>query len=182
MLTNNQVSIISRAFTANNVDYIDPVYVVVLDLHTGKAGKHRGLYFISPEMNLYFGKASGANASIHARFQPHYSKLKVALKKFSQYIPKAAWSFPAGWREGIRRFILDPTSILPEPNSPNFDPTSFEPKFKNGINIDSMPVAIWDLSYLSPKQISDIEKHVLRGSLQPFCNTETHRARNAISS
>ncbi|MCX7594189.1 MAG: hypothetical protein N2235_10575 [Fischerella sp.] len=180
MIPDQYHSLIQQAFAAAGVEYVQPKMTQVVNLYKGTHGRHRGLYYIYPEMNMYFGKASGPKASIHARFQPHYFKLKAAINKFFQYIPKAAWSFPAGWREGVRRFLLDPASILPEPQrrgTVHPDAAAFQPQFKNGINVDAIPVAIWDLSHLTDQQISAIEKNVLRGPLNPFCNTETHRLR-----
>ena len=47
---------------------------------------------------------------------------------------------------------------------------------KYKIDPKKIPVLVWNLDHLTSKQISDIEKEVIK-QLYPYCNTETYKKR-----
>jgi ribonuclease BN (tRNA processing enzyme) len=47
---------------------------------------------------------------------------------------------------------------------------------KHRIDVDTLPVVVWNLDHLSSKDIGRIEKLVIP-SIWPYCNSETHKKR-----
>ncbi len=50
-------------------------------INNNECGNHRGLYYIYPEVNFYFGLAKSKNATIIDRHKKHRAKLDVDLKR-----------------------------------------------------------------------------------------------------
>jgi hypothetical protein len=47
---------------------------------------------------------------------------------------------------------------------------------KHKVDIDTLPVVVWNLDHLTHEQISQIEEAVIP-AIWPYCNSETYRKR-----
>ena len=71
------LSEIRRAFEELGVAWVEPYLTTEGAINRREVGNHRGLYYIYPEVNFYFGKA--ATNTVHNRHKTHRPKLDVDL-------------------------------------------------------------------------------------------------------
>lgn len=152
--------------------FVKPLLTRVKILHSGAAGKHTGLYFIFnklPEnegyIYYYVGIATKGN-TIHKRFQPHYAKLTVNLPamygKLDRLSKETQWQFPKNWRKGVKQHFLKNTDDIPDywigkQKRDILQPANLDwkPEFK--VDIDSLPVMIFNLNGVDAKTIDLLE-------------------------
>ena len=170
----HNLNLIRQVFREQGVDWKPPCWTTEGIINRGQAGKHPGLYWIYPEVNFYFGKA--VTNTIYSRHQTHRAKLDVNLAAlYSTLVEKRQpkWSFPAGWKQAVRKFIIEDTGPIPDhyqktdrgtvvPGVINFPVT-------HRVCVDNLPVAIWDLSMLPGQTISDLEDQII-DTIQPEAN------------
>lgn len=172
---------IKAVFESHNIDYVEPYTTTEGDINRKNTGNHRGLYYIYPEKNFYFGKA--ATNTVHNRHKTHRPKLDVdlgALYSTLKEKKEPKWLFPAGWKEAVRKFIIEDTGEIPS----HFEKTergtvvpgvlNFPVKHK--VDVDNLTVLVWNLEHLTSKQISAIEYDIIV-SIWPYANDETYRKR-----
>jgi hypothetical protein len=174
---------VQQAFINQGVNYIDPVITTVKNLHTGVVGRHTGIYIIFKEapdgtVFYYLGIATKGN-TIHARFQPHYAKLTVNLSAMYgpnlEPRPETRWMFPKNWRKGVKQHFLDNPDDIPDywtgKQKRGVQPINHEwkPIWKQGVDIDNLSVAIWNLSSADAVQIDKIETSLIQ-TLKPIFN------------
>jgi hypothetical protein len=175
---------VKQTFSDLGLEYSNPILTTVKNLHAGAVGKHTGLYIIytdTPEGTkfYYLGIATGSN-SIRNRFQPHYAKLTVNLA--AMYGPntndrakETRWKFPKNWRKGVRQHFLDNPDDIPDywirNQNQGIKPANLDwkPQWKQGVEIDNLPVVIWNLNYLNAQQIDALETALIL-SLKPVFN------------
>lgn len=164
-----------ECFITAGLNVVAPYFTKVKDLHSGASGKHTGLYFIfqqSPAGYIYYytGIATKGN-SIHKRFQPHYAKLTVNLPamygKLDRLSRETQWQFPKNWRAGVKQHFLNNTDDIPDYwegkqrrdilKPANHD---WKPDFK--VDVNSLPVMVFNLTGATPKQIDDLETAFIR--------------------
>ncbi len=157
---------------------------------------HRGLYYIYPEVNFYFGKAESTKGSgtIYHRHKTHRPKLDVNLAAL--YGPpnikcEPKWTFPKGWKEGVAKFLIEACDSIPVHFSKVKDeniekckdaktkcqPENLDFTVNHKVDIDTLPVLVWDLDHFSEEEIYHIETAVIT-TIWPYCNDETYRKRN----
>lgn len=160
-----------------------PYESTVGSLEAGLHGVHRGLYYIYPEVNFYFGKCHSPTATVFGRFyKNHGSKLRANPAEL--YGPPSRKvqpriETPQGWREGVARFIYSDMPEYPEYYR-KVGPRQVEPVIKENrytpvVNIADISVLVWNMSD-DPKTISDVETAVI-AAIEPYCNTETYKKR-----
>ena len=177
-----------QAFAAVGVPYVAPYQTNAKELHTGKSGKHRGIYLLFQTVDnapvfYYIGLAKSPTATIYNRFQTHYAKLTVNLVKlYGTLVQKkeTRWQFPKGWREGIKAHFLSNVDDIPDYWSGRqkhdfIQPINHEwiPIFK--VEIDHLPLLLWNLNHLTPEQIDSLETSMIRAFNNPLFNgAKTH--------
>lgn len=172
---------IKQVFFSHGVAWVEPYLTTEGAINRKETGMHRGLYYIYPEVNFYFGKA--ATNTVHNRHKTHRPKLDVDLATLYS-TPKEKkepkWIFPEGWKEAVRKFIIEDTGPIPDhysktdrgtvvPNVLNF-------KVQHKVDVDSLPVLVWNLEHLDSKTISKIEDDIIT-TIWPYANDETYRKR-----
>lgn len=181
MLTQHQTTTIRKVFEDLDIAWVEPYVTTEGAINRSEVGNHRGLYFIYPEENFYFGKA--ATNTVINRHLTHRPKLDVDLAAlYSTPVEKVEpkWQFPEGWKAGVCKYIVEGIKEIPShwrrvdkklvaPNVLNFP-------VKHKVNVDNLTVVVWNLDHLTSKQISQIEKKVIP-ALWPYCNSETHLKR-----
>jgi len=86
MSVENALSTIRKIFDDHKIKWVDPITATVGEIYRGKAGTCRGLYYIFPDVNFYFGMTnSDTNTICGSRFKPHYAKMKVDLRAMYGY-------------------------------------------------------------------------------------------------
>ena len=176
----NKIEAIRHVFAQLMIDYVEPYLTTEGDINRGLTGRHRGLYYIYPEVNFYFGKA--ATNTVRERHQTHRAKLDVDLKKL--YGPPVVkkqprWSFPDGWRAGVCRYIIEGTDHIPDHFvrvGKQVAPGVLDFPVTHRVQVDTIPVLVWNLEHLPAHTISEIEELVIP-AIWPYCNAETHRRR-----
>tara|TARA_B110000008_G_scaffold237111_1_gene242687 strand:+ start:700 stop:1323 length:624 start_codon:yes stop_codon:yes gene_type:complete len=174
---------------------IEPYYTTEGCLNKGDVGNHRGVYYIYPEKNFYFGlaKSNKPGGTVYHRHLTHRAKLDVDLSKL--YGPpnqkkEPKWQFPMNWKEGVCRYIIEGTSTIPNHFINIYsDEKHTNKKIKSGVKpgvldykvlhkveIDKLPVIVWNLDNFEEKVINDIETKVIT-TIWPYCNIETYRKR-----
>ena len=155
-------------------------------INNNECGNHRGLYYIYPEVNFYFGLAKSKNATIIDRHKKHRAKLDVDLKRLygpSSKKKQPAITFPKGWQEGICKYIIDEVDEIPK----------YYEKLENGyiehsnlffpvkhlINVNQIRVVVWNLHEYSSEKIKAIEDEVIK-TIYPYCNDETYKLRQKL--
>jgi hypothetical protein len=161
--------------------WVEPYQTTEGAINRQEVGNHRGLYYIYPEVNFYFGKA--ATNTVINRHQTHRPKLDVDLAcLYSTPVEKAEakWQFPEGWKEGVCKYLIEGVDTIP----PHFvkigkkrvAPGVLDFPVKHIVDIDTLPVVVWNLDHLTHEQISSIEEAVIP-AVWPYCNSETYRKR-----
>lgn len=159
-----------ECFTATGMPVAKPYFTRVSHLHSGAAGKHTGLYFIfqktdSGYIYYYTGIATKGN-TIHKRFQPHHAKLTVNLPamygKLDRISKETQWQFPKNWRKGVKQHFLNNIDDIPDywigkQRRDVLQPANLDwkPEFK--LDVNSLPVMIFDLASFTPQQIDALE-------------------------
>lgn len=168
-------------FEQQGIDWVEPYATTEGAINRKQAGMHRGLYWIYPEVNMYVGKA--ATNSVHLRHKTHRAKLDVdlaGLYSTPREKKEPKWVFPQGWKAAVRKFIIEDTGEIPshytKTDRGTVVPGVLDFPVKHKVDIDTLPVLVWDLEHLTAKQISAIEDALIE-SVEPYANTETHRKR-----
>ena len=180
---------IKECFYSLDIDYIEPYESTVGKIASKENGNHRGLYYIYPEKNFYFGlSGKSKTATISSgRMNTHILKLRVDLS--SLYGPEnekcqPSKTFPQGWKYAVRKHIINEKTKIPshwiamippegkkkwvKPGCLNYPVT-----YQKTISPEGLKVLVWDLNHLSPKAIKSIEKRVIK-SIWPEANSETY--------
>ncbi|MCP5414620.1 MAG: hypothetical protein H6961_08420 [Chromatiaceae bacterium] len=185
-----QLSVIRGVFAKLGCGWIEPYLTTEGQINRGQAGKHRGLYYIYPEKNFYFGKAESRRGAgtIYHRHLTHRPKLDVDLAAL--YGPpnikvQPKWENPKGFREGVSKYLLKGSPSIP----PHFErfmdengkkkcrPANLDFKFIHKVDVEKLTVLVWDLDDFEEADIKAIESEVIE-RLEPYCNNETYRKRN----
>jgi len=194
----NQLQRIKQIFKDLGYSWVEPQQTTEGAIVRKEAGMHRGVYYIYPEKNFYFGKAQSKkkNGRIYDRHLTHWAKLQVDLSAL--YGPKKIkrqpkWTFPMGFREGVATFLLDGCESIPSHWTLAKDQSGNLIRNDNGksmvmpgviefpvthkVDVDSLPVLIWNLDHLDEEDIKRIEHRVIH-TIWPYCNTETYHRRH----
>jgi hypothetical protein len=175
------VQAIKQVFEQLGFDWVEPYQTTEGAINRQEVGNHRGLYYIYPQVNFYFGKA--ATNTVINRHQTHRPKLDCDLAElYSTPVEKVEpkWMFPEGWKEGVCKYIIEGVETIPShyvkvgkkrvaPGVLHF-PVTYQ------VNVDTLKVLVWNLDHLSAEQISKIEEAVIP-VIWPYCNNETYRKR-----
>ena len=183
----------------NNIDIINsiienyvkkkcvPYYTTEGSINNKECGNHRGLYYIYPELNFYFGLSSKKNATIIARHETHRAKLDVNINKLfgpARKKKEPSLQFPIGWQEGICKYIIDEVDEIPQYFKKTVDgfvePIYLDFSVKHLIDVDKIQVIIWNLNEYPPETIEAIEDKVIE-TIYPYCNKETAILRNKLN-
>lgn len=175
------IDMIKKVFASHGVDWVEPYATTEGAINRKETGNHRGLYWIYPEVNFYFGKA--ATNTVYNRHKTHRPKLDVDLATLYS-TPKEKkepkWTFPEGWKEAVCKFIIEDCDCIPahavKTDRGTVVPGVLNFPVKHKVNVDTLTVLVWDLEHLTAKQISAIEDDVIV-SIWPYANTETYRKR-----
>jgi hypothetical protein len=173
---------IREVFEQLGYDWVEPYSTTEGAINRKEVGNHTGLYYIYPEQNFYFGKATKDNTVIE-RHKTHRAKLDVDLARlYSTPVEKteAKWQFPEGWKEGVCKYLIEGVNEIPShfvkigkkrvaPGVLNFPVT-------HKVDINTLPVIVWNLDHLDHNQIKKIEDTVIK-TIWPYCNSETYRKR-----
>lgn len=177
----DKIQLIKEIFTNLQLEWVEPYLTTEGAINRGEAGNHRGLYYIYPEVNFYFGKA--ATNTVINRHQTHRPKLDVDLAAlYSTPVEKAEpkWQFPEGWKEGVCKFIIEDVDTIPshwvKVGKKRVAPGVLNFPVKHKVDVDNLTVLVWNLDHLTPEQISNIEKAVIP-KIWPYCNNETYKKR-----
>jgi hypothetical protein len=177
----DKIQLIKEVFTNLQLEWVEPYLTTEGAINRGEAGNHRGLYYIYPEVNFYFGKA--ATNTVINRHQTHRPKLDVDLAAlYSTPVEKAEpkWQFPEGWKEGVCKFIIEDVDTIPshwvKVGKKRVAPSVLNFPVKHKVDVDNLTVLVWNLDHLTPEQISNIEKAVIP-KIWPYCNNETYKKR-----
>ena len=180
MLTAN-LEIIRQAFLAENQAWVEPYMTTEGEINRRESGMHRGLYWIYPQVNFYFGKA--ATNTVHLRHKTHRPKLDVDLAQlYSTPKEKKApkWIFPEGWKEAVIKYIVEDVDHIPNhyqrTNRGTVVPGVLSFPVSHRVDVDRLPVLLWNLDHLTAEEISRIEDRVIP-TLWPYANDETYRKR-----
>ncbi len=173
------VAKIRRVFEDQKIKWVEPNQTTVWDIHREKEGRCRGLYYIYPEVNFYFGMTSSrTNTICGSRFKPHYAKLKVDLSAmYGPPVPKKEpqWPFPEAWKRGVIKHLLEPgvdriPSHYAGTNKKAVTPANLNFRVKHRVNPDNLLVLVWNLNHLNPEEIKSLETAII-DKLRPCCNT-----------
>ena len=74
---NKEIDQIKQVFKQLGYDWVEPYLTTEGAINRSEVGNHRGLYYIYPEKNFYFGKA--ATNTVINRHQTHRPKLDCDL-------------------------------------------------------------------------------------------------------
>jgi hypothetical protein len=113
-----------------------------------------------------------------------YSDLRHYRKKMWRCPTKKEpkWTFPQGWKEGVIKYIIEGVAHIPShyngKKGVEVTPGVLHFPVKHRVNVDTLPVLVWDLNDLIPVRIGNLQTAIIR-ELQPYCNSETYRARKA---
>lgn len=172
---------IKQVFAQLGHVWVEPYVTTEGAINRKEAGNHRGLYYIYPEENFYFGKA--ATNTVYARHKTHRAKLDVDLAGlYSTPVEKAEpkWTFPEGWKDGVSKFIVEGNPEIPSHfvrvGKGRVAPGVLNFPVRHKVNVDTLTVVVWNLDHLTAKQISEIEEAVIP-AIWPYCNTETYQKR-----
>ncbi len=172
------LKLIQDVFEAVGTSWVEPYETTEGAINRKEAGNHRGLYYIYPEVNFYFGKA--ASNTVHNRHKTHRPKLDVDLASlYSTPIEKVEprWIFPEGWKEGVRKYIIEDVGPIPDHwvrlGKKRVGPGVLHFPVKHKVDVDTLPVLVWDLEHLDPGLISELEDRIIQ-AIEPYCNDETY--------
>lgn len=177
----SNLQLIKEVFVQQGVEWVEPYLTTEGAINRKEVGMHRGLYYIYPEVNFYFGKA--ATNTVHNRHKTHRPKLDVdlsALYSTPKEKKQPKWSFPSGWKEAVCKYIIEGVDVIPD-HFANTDRGTVVPGVLNfpvqhKVNVDTLPVLVWNLDHLTPEQISSIEDQIIT-TIWPYANDETYRRR-----
>jgi hypothetical protein len=182
------MSLIEIAFLQNGVEYVEPYETTEGAINRKEVGNHTGLYYIYPEKNFYFGK-TGKGGTVIARHKTHRAKLDVDLAGLyngTHERPEPRWIFPAGWKEAVCEYIIEDCDHIPDhfekiPHPDGSTKRWYRPgvtnfPVKHKVDVDTLPVLVWNLDHLDYSQISRIEEDVIN-LIEPYANVETYRKR-----
>jgi hypothetical protein len=172
---------IKQVFEQHGVEWVEPYLTTEGAINRKETGNHRGLYYIYPEVNFYFGKA--ATNTVHNRHKTHRPKLDVnlsALYSTPKEKKEPKWIFPEGWKEAVRKFVIEDTGPIPDhykkTERGTVVPNVLDFKVTHKVDIDTLPVLVWNLDHLDSKTISEIEDDIIT-TIWPYANDETYRKR-----
>jgi len=175
------IQAIREVFEQLNFDWVEPYQTTEGAINRQEVGNHRGLYYIYPEENFYFGKA--ATNTVINRHQTHRPKLDVDLGElYSTPVEKVEpkWMFPEGWKEGVCKYIIEGVDSIPshyvKVGKKRVVPGVLDFPVTHQVDVDTLEVLVWNLDHLTAEQISSIEKAVIP-AIWPYCNNETYRKR-----
>lgn len=176
-----QIQQIQEVFRDHCVPWVEPYLTTEGAINRGEAGLHRGLYYIYPKKNFYFGKA--ATNTVHNRHKTHRPKLDVdlaALYSTPKEKKEPKWIFPEGWKEAVRKYIIEDTGPIPQhyikTDRGTVVPGVLNHPVTHKVDVDSLPVLVWNLNHLLAEQISEIEDSIIT-TIWPYANDETYRRR-----
>ena len=177
----NNLFAIKKVFADLGIAWVEPYATTEGAINRKDSGNHRGLYYIYPEVNFYFGKA--ATNTVHNRHKTHRPKLDVDLAAlYSTPVEKKEpkWIFPEGWKEAVRLYIIEDTGPIPnhfvKTKTGTVRPGVLHHQVTHKVDIDTLPVLVWDLDHLTAQEISAIEDRVIP-AIWPYANDETYRKR-----
>ena len=161
--------------------WVEPYKTTEGAINRQEVGNHRGLYYIYPEVNFYFGKA--ATNTVINRHQTHRPKLDVDLAcLYSTPVEKVEpkWMFPEGWKEGVCKYIIEGVDSIPSHyvkiGKKRVAPGVLDFPVTHKVDVDTLTVLVWNLDHMSAEQISLIEEAIIP-VIWPYCNNETYRKR-----
>jgi len=170
----------------------------VEDVYTKKTGMFRGLYYIDPARNFYFGLGKSETSLIATgRMNTHVLKLTVDLASLYGSVDEKCEpfkQFPAGWNYAMRKhyinenaqpipshFVKVPTQEIPQGKGGKTGKKWVKPgvldypiTYREGIDVMQLPVVLWNLNQFTPQQIKEIETAVIK-AIQPEANDETYK-------
>ena len=188
MDTLKRLAQIKKIFIDEGHEHLVPKASTVKRVSQGLEGTHRGLYYIWPEKNFYLGLAKSLGAQISfKRMDTHVLKLNVDLRGLycgkgdNRQIKKEPYKqFPAGWREGVSKYVLEGSPTIPihfeKTPSGRVKPVNLNFKCKFKFDPMNLPVLLWNLNHLKPHQIKILETEIIK-TIWPFCNNETYLVR-----
>lgn len=172
---------ISAVFSLHNIPWVEPYATTEGAINRKQAGMHRGLYYIYPNVNFYFGKA--ATNTVHNRHKTHRPKLDVdlaALYSTPKEKKEPKWIFPEGWKEAVRKYIIEDTGPIPnhyeKTTKGTVVPGVLNYKVVHKVDVDTLPVLVWDLEHLTADAISGLEDQIIT-TIWPYANDETYKKR-----
>lgn len=175
------LALIRSVFEQLALEWVEPYQTTEGAINRREAGLHRGLYYIYPQVNFYFGKA--ATNTVHNRHNTHRPKLDVnlaALYSTPKEKKEPKWIFPEGWKAAVREFIIEDTGPIPshyvKTGKGTVIPGVLNHVVTHKVDVDSLPVLVWNLDHLTAQQISHIEDQVIP-TIWPYANDQTHRRR-----
>ena len=175
------IQAIKQIFTNLGHEWVEPYSTTEGAINRQEVGNHRGLYYIYPEVNFYFGKA--ATNTVVNRHQTHRPKLDVNLSElYSTPVEKVEpkWMFPEGWKEGVCKYIIEGVEAIPSHyvkiGKKRVAPGVLDFPVTHKVDVDTLEVLVWNLDHLSAEQISQIEEAIIP-VIWPYCNNETYRKR-----
>lgn len=181
-MVSQRLQAIRAVFDSLGIAYTEPYSTTVGAIVSKQAGNHRGLYYIYPENNFYFGKATKGN-NIIKRHYSHKAKMDVNLR-WLYSVPRIKVQprsiYPEGWKAGVLKYLVEGTDSIPDHyvriGPKQVAPAVLDFPVKHVVDTAQVQVLLWDLSHLTDVQIGDIE-HAVIAALLPYCNTETHQLR-----
>jgi len=172
---------IQQVFLELGFEWVEPYPTTEGAINRRQAGLHRGLYYIYPEKNFYFGKA--ATNTVHNRHKTHRPKLDVdlaALYSTPKEKKEPKWIFPEGWKEAVRQYIIEDRGPIPnhyvKTDRGTVVPGVLDYAVKHLVDVDTLPVLVWNLDHLSAEDIGRIEDTIIT-RIWPYANDETYRRR-----
>jgi len=175
------LKLIREVFERLGHEWVEPYQTTEGAINRKEVGQHRGLYYIYPEVNFYFGKA--ATNTVHNRHKTHRPKLDVdlaALYSTPKEKKEPKWIFPEGWKEAVRKYIIEDTGPIPnhyvKTDRRTVVPGVLNHPVTHKVHVDTLTVLVWDLEHLSPEEISAIEEAIIP-TIWPYANDETYRKR-----
>lgn len=180
-MTQTHLNAIAEVFDRQGHAWTEPYVTTEGAINRHETGDHRGLYWILPEVNFYFGKA--ATNTVIARHHTHRPKLDVDLATlYGPPVPKIEprWSFPQGFKQGVCKYIIQGVDHIPS-HFVRTGPRSVKPgvlhfPVTHQRDVDTLPVWVWNLEHLTAGQISALEQSIIP-AIWPYCNNQTHRRR-----
>ncbi len=183
MNLSNKLKIIKSVFEKQGHQYIEPYTTTHGSVFDGKCGKHKGLYYFH-ENNFYFGLAKTGN--IIGRHKTHRPKLNVDLRAL--YGPlkikkQVKYTFPKGWRDGVRKFIIEDKGIIPDNfiriSKDKIKPGVMDYPLSHKVNVKDLKLLLWNLDHYTSEEIKNLESEIIE-KIEPYCNHETYKKRNSI--
>lgn len=175
------LKLIREVFERLGHAWVEPYSTTEGAINRKEVGMHRGLYYIYPEVNFYFGKA--ATNTVHNRHKTHRPKLDVdlaALYSTPKEKKEPKWIFPEGWKEAVRKYIIEDTGPIPDHyvklDKKWVGPGVLDYPVTHKVNVDTLTVLVWNLEHLTAEQIGAIEEEIIP-TIWPYANDETYRKR-----